>query len=129
MLNGEQTSPAPATCRFPIHALSICDLPFAMHHSRSKQMKPQPALPHAQYERFESLREYDAMFDELIPSTQRIIRIFEKSLGKAYNSAPRCELLRTFLRADALNRLYIVVHDATSIDRDCPRLVAVLQQF
>jgi hypothetical protein len=87
-----------------------------------------PALPHAQYERFEGAREYDAMFDDMIPRTQRIIRIFEKSLGAGYNTAARCELLRQFLRADSLNRLLIVMHEARSLDR-CPRLLSVLQSF
>ena len=72
---------------------------------------PQPSLPHAQYERFESMREYEAMFDELIPKTERVIRIFDKSLAASYNTTARCELLRQFLRADPLNRLYIVVHE------------------
>jgi hypothetical protein len=89
----------------------------------------QPALPHAQYERFEGAREYDAMFDELVPATQRIIRIFEKSLGVSYNAPARCELLRQFLRADPLNRLMIVVHDGGAIDRFCPRFASLLQTY
>lgn len=89
----------------------------------------QPALPHAEYRRFESLREYEAMFDELIPQTQRVIRIFDKSLSASYNSPARCELLRQFLRADPLNRLYIVVHGAEDRERMCPRFVTLLQHF
>ena len=90
---------------------------------------PQPALPHAQYERFESKREYDAMFDELIPKTERIIRIFDKELTATYNGTGRCDLIRRFLRADPVNRLFIVVHEVDSIDRLCPRFVTLLQQF
>ena len=77
----------------------------------------QPALPHAQYERFESMREYEAMFDELVPRTERVIRIFDKALTTSFNSTGRCELIRRFLRADPVNRLFIVVHEAESIDR------------
>src|SRR5690349_10848012 len=87
------------------------------------------ALPHAQYERFESVRQLDAMFDELVPKTQRVIRIFEKSLGPAYNTTARCDLLATFLRADPLNRLFLVVHETESIERTLPRLVILLQRF
>lgn len=90
---------------------------------------PQPALPHAEYERFESMRQYEAMLDELIAQTQRVIRIFDKSLGPSFNSASRCGLLRQFLRADPSNRLDIVVHDADGLDRVCPRFVTLLQQF
>lgn len=87
------------------------------------------ALPHAQYERFESNRQFDAMFDELVPNTQRVIRIFDKSLGPGYNAIARCELLTSFLRADPLNRLYIVLHETESLERTLPRLVILLQRF
>lgn len=90
---------------------------------------PQHSLPHAQYERFEGAREYDAMFDELISQTQRFIRIFEKSLDARYNSASRCERLSAFLRADPLNRLLIVVQEANPMERVCPRFNTVLQRF
>jgi len=89
----------------------------------------QGALPHARYERFESLREYDAMFDELVPNTQRVIRIFDKSLSARYNTPGRCGLLREFLRADPLNRLFIVLHETDSMARICPRFVAILHRY
>lgn len=91
--------------------------------------QPTSPLPHAQYERFESMREYDAMLDELIPRTQRVIRIFDKALSASYNNVPRCDLLSEFLRTDPLNRLYIVVHDSGNLERTCPRLVTLLQRF
>ena len=90
---------------------------------------PQQPLPHAVYERFESAREFDAMFEELIPLTQRVIRIFDKSLSPRYNSPARCDLLRDFVRADPLNRLYVVVHEPESLMRNCPRFVTLLQRF
>lgn len=90
---------------------------------------PRPVLPHADYQRFESLREYEAMFDALVPTTQRIIRIFDKSLSATYNTASRCDLLRSFLRADPLNRLFIVLHDTDSIERASPRFVTFLERF
>lgn len=91
--------------------------------------RPQHALPHAEYERFESTREYEAMFDGLIPATQRIIRIFDRALSAQYNAPGRCGLLREFLRADPLNRLFIVIHDPDSMARVCPRFVTLLQHF
>jgi hypothetical protein len=90
---------------------------------------PQSGLPHADYQRFESLRQYDAMLDELVPQTQRVIRVFDRALSAGYNSSTRCDLLREFLRGDPLNRLYVVVHETESLDRVCPRFVALLQRY
>jgi hypothetical protein len=90
---------------------------------------PRSGLPHADYQRFESMRQYETMFDELVPQTQRVIRIFDKTLSAAYNGTSRCDLLRQFLRADPLNRLFIVVHEADKIERFCPRFVTLLQRY
>ena len=90
---------------------------------------PRPALPHAEYERFDSMRQFDAMFDALVPTTQRVIRIFDKALSASYNTPARCELLRGFLRADPLNRLFIILHEPDTLTRICPRLIGVLQRF
>ena len=86
-------------------------------------------LPNAEYRRFEGMREYDALIDKLIPQTQRTIRIFDKSLSRAWNSAQRYELLRQFLLANRVNRLFIVVHDAEPIERECPRVLDLVRQF
>jgi hypothetical protein len=86
-------------------------------------------LPHADYQRFESLRQFEAMLDELIPATQRVIRIFDRALSASYNTSARCELFTRFLRADPANRLHLVVHGPASIERDCPRFAAVLQRY
>ena len=75
------------------------------------------------------MREYDSMFDELVPKTQRVIRIFDKALGPAYTPQLRCDLLTQFLRADPLNRLFIVVHETDNLERNCPRLILLLQRF
>lgn len=86
-------------------------------------------LPHTDYQRFESMRQFEAMLDELIPQTQRVIRIFDRSLAASYNSAARSDLLRQFLRADPGNRLYVVVHETDSLERANPRFVALLQRY
>jgi hypothetical protein len=88
-----------------------------------------PGLPHANYERFDSMRQYETMFDELIPRTQRVIRIFDRTLGASYNAPARCDLLRDFIRADPLNRLFVAVHDADTLPRVCPRFMALLQRY
>jgi len=91
---------------------------------------PQPGnLPNAEYRRFEGMREYEAILDDLIPQTQRIIRVFDRSLSRAWNTPRRHESLRQFLLANRTNRLLIVVHDAEPIERECPRMVDLVRQF
>jgi hypothetical protein len=86
-------------------------------------------LPNAEYRRFEGMREYEAVVDALIPQTQRIIRVFDKGLARAWNSPERYEALRQFLLANRKNQLFIVVHDAEPIVRECPRMVELVRQF
>ncbi|MBI4195392.1 MAG: hypothetical protein HY526_09965 [Betaproteobacteria bacterium] len=86
-------------------------------------------LPNAEYRRFEGMREYEAVIDRMIPQTQRTIRIFDRSLGRSYNSARRFELLRQFLLAGRPNRLMIVLHETGKLDRECPRMLELLEQF
>ena len=86
-------------------------------------------LPNAEYRRFEGLREYEALIDSLIPQTQRAIRVFDRTLSRAWNASHRYEALRQFLLANRVNRLYIVVHDAEPIERECPRVVDLVRQF
>lgn len=90
---------------------------------------PRSGLPHATYERYESLLELEGMFDELIGETQRVIRIFDRSLSPRYDRPDRCERLRQFLRAEPLNELLIVVHEAENLSRTLPRFTSLLQQF
>lgn len=86
-------------------------------------------LPNAEYRRFEGIREYEALIDEMIPQVQRVIRVFDRSLPRAWNTPHRCEALRQFLLANRTNRLLIVVHDAEPIERECPRIVELVQQL
>ena len=86
-------------------------------------------LPNAQYRRFESFREYDALFDEWIPRTQNIIRVVDRALPKSWNSSERDNLLRQFLRADPLNRLHVIVHEPGTIERELPRIIELARDF
>ena len=86
-------------------------------------------LPNAEYRRFEGMREYEALIDELIPQTQRTIRIFDRSLSRAYNSIQRGDALRQFLRAGRGDRLMIVLHETGSLERECPRMIELLRGF
>jgi len=92
-------------------------------------MEPTHNLPHAQYRRFEGMREYEGLIDEIIPQTQSRIRVFDRSLSHAYNSAQRHDLLRQFLLANRLNRLFIVLHEVDRFERHHPRMLQLLEQF
>jgi hypothetical protein len=92
-------------------------------------MASEPSLPHAQYRRFESFREYEALFDTLIPQTQSVIRVFDRALPAAWNTQSRIELLRQFLRQSPANRLLVIVHDASNIERNLPRVAAFNRDF
>jgi hypothetical protein len=82
-----------------------------------------PPLPEAGYVRFESLREYEDRFDALVPKALSVIRVFERRLSTRYNSSVRCALFRDFLRGDPARELFVVVHEAAVLARDCPRLM------
>lgn len=90
---------------------------------------PAGNLPNAVYRRFEGMREFEGLVDELIPQTQRFIRVFDRTLSPSWNASQRHELLRKFLLADRANRLLIVVHDAEPIERERPRIVELVRQF
>jgi len=92
-------------------------------------MKPTGNLPNAEYRRFESFRKYEEIVDRMIPLTQRIIRVFDKTLSTSWNGSARIELLRQFLLAHRSNRLLIVVHDTRTLPTACPRLLGFVQQF
>jgi len=92
-------------------------------------MKITHNLPNAEYRRFESMREYEALIDGLIPQTERLIRVFDQTLSPPWNSSERFEALRQFLLANRANRLLIVVHDAEPIEREHPRMVELVRQF
>jgi hypothetical protein len=82
-----------------------------------------------EHRKIDGSHEYEEALDTLIARAQRTLRIFDRQLGAAYNSPRRYELLRNFLLSSRANRLYIVVHDASGLSRDCPRVVSLLRQF
>jgi len=91
-------------------------------------MSERAALPDSSYRRFESLHEYEELIDELIPRAQATIRVFDRDLSKQYNSPRRCDLIAAFLKVSRSHRLFIVVHDARDMERDCPRLARLAVQ-
>jgi hypothetical protein len=100
-----------------------------MSDEKTTVAQPTGNLPNAEYRRFEGMREYEALIDQLIPQTQRTIRIFDRSLSRSYNAQERFEALRRFLLASRANRLMIVLHETATVERDCPHVIDLLRQF
>ncbi len=67
--------------------------------------------------------------DELLASARSRIRVFEPQLSPRFNSTRRYEVLRDFLLSNRANQTRVLVHDASVIARNCPRLVQLLRQY
>lgn len=66
----------------------------------------------------------------VVAQAKRELRVFDADLANQdWNSIARNDLLRNFLLASRNNRIFIVVHDASYIARECPRLQQLLRQF
>ncbi len=89
----------------------------------------QPGNPLSNYRRFESFREYESLFDDMVPKTESIIRVFDRKLSRAWNSAVRIALLREFLLRNRANKLLIVLHVANNIEEELPRLTEFASYF
>lgn len=68
--------------------------------------------------------------DTVIAHAKRRLLIFDIELkSRGFNSLPRCEVLRRFLLADRNNVIRIALHETRGLEADCPRLIALVQQF
>ena len=79
--------------------------------------------------KLEGLAAYEAALDELIANSTQMVRIFDHSIGRNFNSPERYAVLRRLLLAGRNHRVRIVLHDAANIVRDCPRLIMLLKRF
>lgn len=79
--------------------------------------------------KLEGLAAYEAALDELIANATQTVRIFDKNIGRGFNTPQRYDLLRKLLLARRTNRVYIVLHETSNVVRDCPRLIMLLKQF
>jgi hypothetical protein len=73
--------------------------------------------------------DYESAIDRILELTLGRLRIFDRRLGRAYNTTARIELMRGLLLASKSSRIQIVVHEADNIRTDCPRLVVLQRQF
>ncbi|HEU5284665.1 MAG TPA: hypothetical protein VFU53_12685 [Burkholderiales bacterium] len=83
--------------------------------------------PH--HEKLSGSVEYEAALDRLLARPQRRLCLFDRQLGKGFNSAARYDLLRGFLLRDRANRIQVVLHDVSGMARDCPRMMGLLRRF
>jgi hypothetical protein len=76
------------------------------------------------------IAESQAAIGEVIASARRTLRIFDITLAnRGFNSPARTEQLRQLLVAGRAHRLMIALHETDPLERDCPRLIALLRQF
>lgn len=88
------------------------------------------AAPAPRDEVLDSVAAQIAATDELIALARRSIRVFDVDLvATGWNGRTRTDRLAAFLRSSRHARLDIIVHDVRHIERDCPRLCALLQRF
>jgi hypothetical protein len=93
-------------------------------------MSDQPAAPEPVYRPLTSLAESQAAIDEVIATARGSLRLFDFSLyGRGFNAPARIERIREFLVAGRAHRLLVALHDTETLERDCPRLLALLRQF
>ena len=77
--------------------------------------------------RLEGTTDFEAAFDTVIARATHRLRVFDRALGRRFDSARRHELIRDFLLANRANRLQIVLHEVDNVVRDCPRLVSLMR--
>jgi hypothetical protein len=76
-----------------------------------------------------ALQEYQAALDLVLARPARTLRVFDRVLGEAWNSPARTETLRGFLLRSRTQRLLVVLHETSTLVRDCPRLMDLLRRF
>jgi hypothetical protein len=68
--------------------------------------------------------------DSVVAAAKRRLLIFDLSLKpRGFNNPQRCAVLRTLLLAARTNEIRIALHEVQGLESDCPRLIALAQQF
>lgn len=92
--------------------------------------EPSSAAPQPVYRPVFGIVESQAAIDEVIAAAARTLRIFDITLAqRGFNSPQRIERLRSFLVAGRAHRILIALHETDPLERECPRLLALLRQF
>ena len=99
-----------------------------MSEQQPRQVPEEPPRP--DYRPISGIAESQAAIAEVVGAARRVLRIFDITLAnRGFNSPARTEQLRQFLVAGRAHRLMIALHDTDPLERDCPRLIALLRQF
>lgn len=85
---------------------------------------PQPTR-----QRLESRSEIERAVDEVVCRAHRRLVVFSSRLDAEWNRESRVDPIRRFCLDSRRNQLRIVLHDAGTAYRSCPRLLALLRQF
>ena len=89
-----------------------------------------PAKPEPSYRQINGLAESQAAIDEVIACAETTLRIFDFTLGsRGFNSPARADALRHFVVRGRAHRILIALHEPETLERECPRLLALLRQF
>ncbi len=83
--------------------------------------------PESAYTRFDTESGFQEAVDRLLELPGRELRVFDPDLAALrLNSPARIARLEQFLRASRTRRLYVALHDADHVTRNCPRLMDLL---
>ena len=86
--------------------------------------------PKPSYRALSGMAESNAAIDEVVAAATRTLRIFDTTLSnRGFGSPSRMERVRGFLVAGRAHRLLIALHDTDLLERENPRLLALLRQF
>ena len=85
---------------------------------------PQPNL-----RRLASRTEIEHAIDEVLSRAHRRLVVFSNQLGAEWNRESRVDPVRRFCLDSRRNQMHIVLHDAGTAYRSCPRLLSLLRQF
>lgn len=95
----------------------------------SEERNPDDA-PERAYRVISGIAESQQAIDDVINAATRTLRIFDVSLAnRGFNSPARIDAIRRMLLAGREHRLYIALHETDPLDRECPRLLALLRQL
>ena len=93
-------------------------------------MNEQDRAPQPSYRQIFGTAESRTAVDEVIAAAQRTLRIFDVTFAqRGWNAPERVEAVRRFIVAGRAHRVLIALHETESMERECPRLLALLRQF
>jgi hypothetical protein len=92
--------------------------------------KAQDDATKPQYRPLAGIAESQQAIDEVIAAAVSTLRVFDITLGnRGFNSPARIDKLREFLVRGRSHRLLVALHETDLLERECPRLLALLRQF